>query len=131
MAQFSERLRHLRSEKGITQKALADQLGISKSSVNMYERGEREPSLETMEAIADYFNVDMDYLYGKTVVKRWFQHIDGGFYTSDYLLSALGLSNDDLIMIASYHSAPNAIRSAIDGLLNPYKTEDQYKEEEQ
>lgn len=32
----------------------------------MYERGEREPGLDTLEAIADYFNVDMDYLTGKT-----------------------------------------------------------------
>lgn len=35
----------------------------------MYERGEREPGFETMEAIADLFNVDMDYLYGRTDVK--------------------------------------------------------------
>ena len=32
----------------------------------MYERGEREPNFETLEVIADYFNVDMDYLLGKT-----------------------------------------------------------------
>jgi transcriptional regulator with XRE-family HTH domain len=41
-------------------------IGISKSSVNMYERGEREPNLETLEKIADFFAVDMDYLHGKT-----------------------------------------------------------------
>lgn len=44
----------------------AKQLKISKSSVNMYERNEREPSLVTLEAIADYFNVDLDYLLGKS-----------------------------------------------------------------
>ena len=35
----------------------------------MYERGEREPGFETMEAIADLFNVDMNYLYGRTDIK--------------------------------------------------------------
>ena len=69
MATFKERLKALRTEKGWSQQRLADELEISKSSVNMYERGEREPSFETMEAIADIFNVDMDYLYGRTDVK--------------------------------------------------------------
>ena len=69
-ASFSERLKKLRHEENISQQALAKILGISKSSVNMYERGEREPSLETQEAIADYFNVDIDYLLGKTDYKR-------------------------------------------------------------
>lgn len=69
MATFAERLRSLRQEKGWSQQRLADNLKLSKSSVNMYERGEREPGFETMEAIADLFNVDMNYLYGRTDVK--------------------------------------------------------------
>ena len=67
MPKFSERLRKLRTERGISQQALANSLGdISKSSINMYERGEREPGLEMLEAIADFFNVDMDFLLGKS-----------------------------------------------------------------
>ena len=69
MATFAERLKSLRREKGWSQQRLADELDLSKSSVNMYERGEREPGFETMEAIADLFNVDMNYLYGRTDVK--------------------------------------------------------------
>lgn len=69
MSTFSERLKLLRSEKGWSQQRLADELGVSKSSVNMYERGEREPSFETTEAIADSFNVDMDFLYGRSPVR--------------------------------------------------------------
>ena len=68
MAKFSERLRTLRNNKGLSQADFAKQIKISKSSVNMYERGEREPSLTTLEVIADYFNVDMDYLLGKSDV---------------------------------------------------------------
>ena len=70
MSGFSDRFRALRQEHSLTQQALADRLGTSKSSVNMYERGEREPGFKTLEAIADFFNVDMDYLLGKSEVKN-------------------------------------------------------------
>lgn len=68
MAKFSERLRQLRTARDLSQMEFSKQIGISKSSVNMYERGEREPGLEMLERIADYFNVDMDYLLGKSDV---------------------------------------------------------------
>ena len=69
MPGFSDRLRSLRVNFGLSQQKLADSIGnVSKSSINMYERGEREPSLETMEAFADFFNVDLDFLYGKSDV---------------------------------------------------------------
>ena len=67
MPKFSDRFKQLRTERRLSQQNLADQLGFSKSSVNMYERGEREPGLESMETIADYFNVSMDYLYFGTI----------------------------------------------------------------
>lgn len=50
----------------MSQQELADALGISKSSINMYERGERQPNFEVLETIADFFNVDIDYLLGRT-----------------------------------------------------------------
>lgn len=68
MPEFSDRLRLLRTSKGLSQADFAKQLKISKSSVNMYERGEREPNFKLLEKIADYFNVDMDYLLGKSEV---------------------------------------------------------------
>lgn len=79
MAKFNERLKLLRREAGLSQQDFAKQLGTSKSSINMYERGEREPGLETLEAIADYFNVDMDYLLGKSEHRSksaWLEGID-------------------------------------------------------
>lgn len=68
MPKFAERLRLLRNKKGLSQAEFASQIKISKSSVNMYERGEREPNFSILEKIADYFNVDMDYLLGKSDV---------------------------------------------------------------
>lgn len=70
MSRLSVRLRSLREEKGLSQNEMAKFIGKSKSSVNMYERGEREPGIEILEAYADYFNVDMEYLIGKTDVRN-------------------------------------------------------------
>lgn len=66
MAKFSERFKQLRTERGLSQQDMANQLGFTKSRVNMYERGEREPGFDALETIADYFNVDMDFLLGKS-----------------------------------------------------------------
>ena len=66
MSIFGERLKELRKESELTQKELADKLSISSSAVAMYERGNREPSFEIMEEIADLFNVDMNFLLGKS-----------------------------------------------------------------
>lgn len=70
MPKFNERLKQLRLSRNYSQSELSRFLRISKSSVNMYERGEREPSLDTLEAIADFFNVDMDFLLGKSDVQN-------------------------------------------------------------
>ncbi|MBQ4563068.1 MAG: LexA family transcriptional regulator [Lachnospiraceae bacterium] len=61
---FPNILKHLRTQRGINQSELATALGVSRSAIGMYESGKREPDFETMEAIADYFNVDMNYLHG-------------------------------------------------------------------
>jgi repressor LexA len=61
---FSEKLKALRKRKGLTQDELSKELNMSRSAVGMYETGEREPDFETLEVIADYFNVDMNELMG-------------------------------------------------------------------
>ena len=70
MANFGSILRNLRISRDITQGELAAKLGVSRSTVGMYETGAREPDFEAMEAIADTFNVDMDYLMGRSQVER-------------------------------------------------------------
>jgi transcriptional regulator with XRE-family HTH domain len=65
MLKFSTRLKELRNKANLSQQELSKIIGISKSSINMYERGEREPGLETVGALADYFGVRTDYLLGK------------------------------------------------------------------
>lgn len=66
MSSFNDMLSYLRKRNGMSQKELAEKIGISRSAVGMYEAGEREPDFETLEALADTFNVNMDTLLGKS-----------------------------------------------------------------
>lgn len=66
MADFAKIFKQLRQERELSQSMLAEKLGLSKSAVNMYERGERSPDFEKLEQIADFFNVDLNYLLGFT-----------------------------------------------------------------
>ncbi len=70
MADFASAIKRLRIERGITQEQLASMLKVSRSTIGMYETGSREPDFETCEAIADIFNVDMDYLLGRSIFER-------------------------------------------------------------
>lgn len=65
MSGFSDMLVYLRKRDGYSQQELAQKVGVSRSAIGMYEAGEREPAFETLEALADTFNVNMDTLLGK------------------------------------------------------------------
>lgn len=62
MSSLSIKLRKLRKEKNYSQQQVANQTGIHKSSINMYERGEREPCLDTLNLLAAFYGVDVGYL---------------------------------------------------------------------
>ncbi len=63
-------LKKLRTEQGVSQQALASAIGISQQSVNKYENHSVEPDITTLISIADYFNVTVDYLVGRTEEKN-------------------------------------------------------------
>ena len=63
--EFEKILRELRKAKHYTQEELARHLSVSKSTVSMYERGERLPSWEVLQKIADLFDVETDLLLGR------------------------------------------------------------------
>lgn len=65
MAEFKDMLKYFRSLKGLSQSELAKELGLSTSTISMYEVGKREPDFETEEKIADYFNTDLNILRGR------------------------------------------------------------------
>ncbi len=66
MREFKDILLELRKNRHMTQDSLSDALHITKQALSHYERGTRYPKKETLEAIADYFNVDMNYLTGRS-----------------------------------------------------------------
>ena len=61
---FGERLRALRQERGIGQVRLAKELDVGKSIISLWEIGRCEPTLSKLIAIAQYFQVSIDYLAG-------------------------------------------------------------------
>lgn len=64
MDKFTERLKELRKEKGLSQYALAKKTGLSHSAIAFWEQGQRVPSLEAAKTLAVFFGVSIDYLAG-------------------------------------------------------------------
>lgn len=94
------RIKQLREEKNLTQEELAKRLSISKSAVSMYENDTRLPKRDIMESLADFFNVSIDYLYGKTN------------------LTTLLLTSKERIVVEAYRRADQPIKQAVDKLLD-------------
>jgi transcriptional regulator with XRE-family HTH domain len=65
MAVLKERLRELRKFNKLTQKDVAQFLGVSESAYGYYEQGRNEPSLEALKKLADKYNVSLSYLMGE------------------------------------------------------------------
>ena len=60
------RLREVRKSKGISQLKLSLDLNMSQNTISRYETGDREPGIIELIKIADYFNISVDYLLGRT-----------------------------------------------------------------
>lgn len=73
---LGDRIRYLRELNNLSQKKLADALGLTNTQLSRYERGERNPEPETIKLVADYFDVTTDYLHGRT---NNFNHIQSDF----------------------------------------------------
>ncbi len=63
---FAQILRQLREDKGLTQEQLASVLGLSQQTIDHYEKKRVSPKIDTVQKIAQYFNVTVDYLLGRT-----------------------------------------------------------------
>lgn len=65
MSTFSDKIRELRKQKGISQAVVAEYLGITKQAYSLYETGKREPDFDSLLKLAEYFGTDTDsLLYG-------------------------------------------------------------------
>ena len=65
MANFADRLKELRKVKGVTQRQMADLLGIAERNYQRYETGIVDPTASNATKLADFFEVSVDYLIGR------------------------------------------------------------------
>jgi len=64
MNKFAQRLKELREEQGLTQSQLGAKTGISQAGIAKWETGDRSPSIDSIIALANFFNCTADYLIG-------------------------------------------------------------------
>ncbi len=80
---FKDILYNLRTEKGLSQAKLAKSLNVSTGTIGMLETGKRMPSVEMQEALADYFNVSLDYLMGRDTKSIYYGDPQEHYYMND------------------------------------------------
>ena len=106
-----DRIKDLRIDRNMTQQDLADTLSVAKSTIGMWENGKREPDLETILKIADFFNCSVDYLIGR----------DTSRINDDVLDKANELDLDALSFYGNIFEAQKE-----DELIKKYRTLDEY-----
>ena len=80
---FGDRLKELRTESGLTQEELANQLNLSKANVSKYESNSIEPNLDTLSLLSSLFEVSTDYLLGKSDFRT---HLDEELSQEEFAL---------------------------------------------
>lgn len=84
--QFNLNLKEARLKKGVSQKEVAEKIGVAKSTYSLYESGNREPNVQTIKKIADTLNVSTDTLLGLDEVPTTIAaHFDGTEFTEEQL----------------------------------------------
>lgn len=63
---FSERIIQLKTERKLLQKDIASSIGLSLRAYQYYEKGQKEPTLSVLLRLADYFDISLDYLVGRS-----------------------------------------------------------------
>lgn len=102
-------LKRLRSEKGISQQALAEIIGISQQSVNKYENHNIEPDITTLILLAKYFNTSVDYLIGNTEIDHIIENLE-----------SYELNDDESTLINNYRKLSTAEKDSIKTVIANY-----------
>ena len=84
---LEERIKELRKREKMTRKELADKLGVSLSTIGMYEQGNRTPDRAKLEKLCEIFNVTLDYLMGRKTMQRTLPHSNDIIETFDLMAS--------------------------------------------
>ena len=121
MPSFSDVFTELRKQNKMTQADLAEALTrigedkITRSAIGMWESGQRKPKYEILETIADYFNVDMDYLLGRSTVRRVTS------FPSPAPAPAPVLSHEESHLVKLYRRADDIDRRTVMTVLSRYE----------
>ena len=108
---FKDRLKELRKAKGLSQVTLAKRLGLSKSTIGAYETGDITPSVDALNLIADFFNVDMNFLLGKEDQSRFFMDYD------TYNIASELSEDSELLAVVERASKDNGFRERLLGIV--------------
>lgn len=90
------RLRELRLEKGLLQSDIAKIINKGERTVGFYETGERDMGTETLSKLADFFNVSVDYLLGKSAIRNP-EELKNVRFANSGGLDVDGLDEEDLL----------------------------------
>ena len=125
---FNTILRDLRTRRGLTQDELAADLHTTKQALSHYERGTRYPKKEMLESIADYFNVDMNYLTGRSTTTTTIQREP----EAEPQAPAYSLTDEELLIAMAYSRADTTTKNGVRALLElPFIPVDKEIEEEE
>ncbi len=102
-------LKQLRQNAGISQQHLANIIGTSQQSINKYENHNVEPDINTLIALADYFNTSVDYLIGNTNINRKIEKV-----------SHYDLNDEESKLIDEYRKLDSDEKSSINSVINNY-----------
>ena len=97
---MGERIKYLRKQERVTQEELGKHIGVTKQCISHWEIGKRRPDPEQQEALADFFNVDINYLHG----------------ISDYMTAIV--SDKERAVLNAYRAADDVTREMVRRILN-------------
>lgn len=103
---FGEILAELRQDRGLLQKDVANIINVSVSTVSNYETGAHYPDVESMIKLAEYFNVPIDYLLGRTKFRLNFSELNkplqNGISAADLLNTILGFKENNVSSLIEF-----------------------------
>jgi len=102
-------LKKLREDASVSQKALADAIGVSQQSVNKYENHNIEPDIETLIRIADFFETSVDYVIGHSSVRRRIEEV-----------REVELNNNECRVIEKYRTLTPKQKACINAVMDSY-----------
>ena len=107
-----ERIKRLREKAGLSQRALAEKIGVSQQSINKYENHNIEPDIETLIRIADVFDTSVDYLVGHSELDHRLE-----------ALRACDLNEDEFVLMQRYRALDKRRRQGVQALLAAFAEE--------